>query len=474
MATSNNNAVASKHVSSLSSYLVPRLAQEAFCIQQDCLLSHKLVAADSKNFGKQYSDAQHATNMFPRICNHCMLSKFGLYDSNHKEGMTFMNCPKDFTQGTDNVERAEGPFLRAFKPVANIIDDINVVFEKNTIILPCGQLLIEILTAQPEVLYNKNKKIPLVKVSTTDDIESGTTAAITAAANDDNDTPYKLNPYLFSYFKHLHDRQTLPANRNKRDYKFLEDILCNGGLDSSNELACTTEVDLLLIANLINPIAALSNYISLAETVALNDDKTLTVSIGSNTRPVGTTDDEELPDQEDSSFCKLNVVTRPLEKIPGIEARQLQHVNGVFFSYTLNMRQLISNRFKGLLHYFSKKVAPLKDIKSASGLHVASFCLPHCIMQGSNVVRKLHPNCAWIECIGLVATSDICENELLIIDETVPLEHFVRLKLNQYSEAIQYASPTVDDTAVTDADGSSYDFEVRKNPLLKACLYANG
>lgn len=430
-------------VASLSSYFISYLAKHPFCIEQDCVLSHKLATFDSKNFGKLYLGTQHPTNTFPRICNHCLLAKFGLFDSYNKEGLTSMNCIYYETQGTDTTDRKEGPLLRALKPVSNILSDFEIVFEKDTIILPCGQLLIEVMTSDPELLFNKNKNVP--RVDTKDD------------------KIYSLNPYTYSYFKHLHDKQTIPINNDKLDYKTFEDILCVGNSKNSTDLACTSEVDLLLMSNLITPIAAESNYIKKAKVAKLDDEKKLHITITAIT----IVDPVELAESTKSPYCELKV-DDPLVDVVCVSSKEFEHFNGIMFGYIQTMRHLIIQRLQGLKNYFDESI---NSIKSASGLHIASFCVPSKIMKGPYIYRGLQPNCTWKECIGLVSTEQICSNQLLIIDQSVKLEHFVRLKMNQYEETIRYATPTLDESAIKDDSRLSYDFESRTLPVKKFSIY---
>lgn len=450
-------------VTSINNFLLSDFTKSFHCVNQKCVLSHKLAEIDKKNFGQQYSEPIKSTNIFPRICVNCLLSKFGLYESTHKETLTYMNCISKSTKGRDDNDRIEGPYLRAFKMVKNIIPNEQVVFNANTIILPAGKLFLDLIMSDSDILFNNNKNIPTITI----EVITNQISKI---------LKFEINPYLYSYFKHLYDRLTLPDDKKNtfREYKYLEDLLC---LDQKFETDCldaTFEIDAMLISNLINPIASLSHYVSKAEVVNISKNKNLNITLDEiicKEIPK----EAEKADTADNAYGKFNfknenftadIITNPLKCVT---KEKLQHFNSIMFSYVAGMRQLIVNRQLGLANYFTWDNN--RDICSASGLHVSSFCLPHEITENNKVYRKFSPNVIWVESIGLVAAVDICQNEILVINRSTLLSNFIRLKMSNYEQSIQYSELELDLNTFK-RDKLSYEYEGRKPRQPKMCLYA--
>jgi hypothetical protein len=543
---------------SLNNALLADFAKSAVCFQQSCVLSHKLVDIDKKNFGKQYANANgRNTAIFPRICSNCFAMKFGLFESFHTESFNFLNCIINKTQGLEMKDRLEGPYLRAFKSENKIIENIDLVFPKNCIIIPSGELLVDILMSDSDHLFNKSKSVPTIQLScdniekdppTTDAGKTGTgTANVDLIAlfnkinsmNTNNNTTssnldtsiassnlntstdssilntstdssilstndsvavqevqtvqratvktlsdiintpvrkpetFTINPYIYSYFKHLYDWMTSSSSYTKSNSKLthFENILCNQDNLSINCLDATYEVDLLLISNLINPIAALSRYISEGRNIILNEAKSASViHIDLQTEPPLRA---ELATLERNLYAAVVFSNDEFEEdisttdIQCLNTEKLQHFNAIMFNQIIGMRQYMVNRQMNLITDYPND----KGVYSAGGAHVSSFCVPSIIKNNEDIYRQHDPNVKWIEGVGLISTKDICKNDLLIIDHTVQLKNFTRVKMNNYEQSLQYVIPKMDESMLDGNGNLCYDYEARKLRVPKMCLY---
>jgi hypothetical protein len=459
------NTTMTTPVTSINNYLLANFATSKICITQSCVLSHRLAEFDRKNFGQQYSESSGNTNVFPRICDNCLVAKFGLFESMHKEeAVNYINCLQLYLQGKEGKQsNIEGPYLNAFKSVIDIVPETDVVFEEGTIIIPAGKLLIDLIMTETDILFNKTRIIPKIKLKHKYDIDLLTLT---------------LNPYIYSYFYHLHDRLTLPDQKNKKphEYKYFEDILC---LDKKNDNECldaTFEIDALLMSNLINPLASTSSYVSEAKTIPIKEDKLLYVVLD-QVDPINPPTTAELSSLDNSLYSTVEFKNEEFGELNKVDIKcvtkeKLQHFNSLLLSHIMGMKQLIVNRQLGLLGYFKKNDDPDDNIYSAIGLHIASFCFPSAITKnGTEIVRKVFPNVKWIEGIGLISTSNICQNELLVIDQSVDISDFIRLKMSNYEQSIKYSIPKININEGRENGRLSYDYEGRKSRKPKMCLY---
>lgn len=254
-------------VPSLGNWHLPALASSNTCINVDCVLSHTLANCDPNNFGLHYAGQKVIpTNIFPRICRNCLSAKFGLFEVIQNENMSLVNCIVKKAQGADPEMRAEGPFLKAYKNSPSIVDKQLVVFLEGTLIIPSGQILMDILMAGREKLHNVNNKIPKIICSFEDDRSKMTMI---------------LNPYLYSYFKHMHVLQTTPSKTQSRKFTRFEDLLIpDQSLNPFQCLQSSYEVDTFVISNLLNPLAANSTFVKEGKILRFeNNDKEITIKI---------------------------------------------------------------------------------------------------------------------------------------------------------------------------------------------------
>lgn len=404
------------------------------CINQECVLSHKLATLDSANFGKFYTGKQYPTNLFPRICKHCLLGKFGLYEA-RVDIQPFANCVGRNVQAADN--KNVGPFLKAFKSIENLIDRAKVVFPSNTIILPSGQILMELLMTNPEYLFNVKKKIPIVRVGGKE---------------------YFLNHYIYGYYKRMHEIASNPANSAKpSQMKSLDDVLwCENLTRAIHPLQASAEVDTVFMSQLIQPTGSLSAYVKKGESSIIDETKTLNIT---------TTDDlktgKELASDKTSYLANV-VVTNLQKNISGVELEKVQYLDQALAGELVSTRQLIIRRKVGLQEYFEEA-----KHNSAIQLHISSFCLPCKIKRGGTVFLEYQPNCKFIPGLGLVSISTICTGDLLIIDRTVDIENFRRLKMAEYKESLLYTDNIKKDV---------YPYQLSylwdsKMTLSKNCMY---
>lgn len=409
--------------------------ESSSCINQECLLSHTLSELDTNNFGKFYTGKQSPTNIFPRICQHCLLAKFGLYEAFVEFG-PFVNCVvKKSQKPNDNLA---GPFLKAYKSIQNVSNRRNVVFANHTIILPSGQLLMEILMSSAEDLFNKDDSIPKILHG----LEH-----------------LYLNTFMFGYFKHMHDVMTNPSSQREKPSqpKTLDEILwCENMTNSNHQLQATAEVDTMLMSQLIQPTGSLSKYVVSGESTIL-EDKRLVIAMFRK----GSIVTQERATDKESAVVTIGIWNLSKDIYP-FQIQKVQYLNQYLTVQTTTMRQLIVNRKLGLQNYFINS----KD-NSAIDLHISSFCFPRKIMEGDKTVQEYKPNCTFIPGIGLVSIGDICEGDLLIITRNVYLDKFTRLKMANYEDALRYNEINPKTTL-----SNHYEKEVRI-PISKSCMYGN-
>lgn len=422
-----------------SNSILSDLIKTPFCINQDCVLSHKLSELDPANFGKFYIGKQSPTNLFPRICRHCLLGKFGLYEA-YVDVQPFAICHK--LQAVDNKD--VGPFLKASKAIVNLVNPAKVVFPSDTIILPAGQILLELLMADPEYLYNIKKKIPVI-------------------THDQKD--YFLNHYIYGYFKYIHEIITNPANSNREkpnQMKTLDDVLwCENLTNSIHPLQVSAEVDAIFMSHLVQPTGSLSGFIVSGESSTIDETKELNINIIDDV--VNT---PELVSDKRSRLVRVEI-KNPKVNIHHVNPTNIQLLNQILSGYLLTVKQLILNRKSGLNEYFNDNVD-----SSAIQLHISSFCLPFKIMRGTDVLLQYQPNCKYIPGLGLVSISTICEGDLLIVERTVNVENFKRLKMSKYEESMIF-NELNSSKKDTYPGQLSYLWESKIPATDKGCMYSN-
>lgn len=437
----------------LKNFRQPLLALSPFCNDKICLLSHKLPQLDKQNFGKYYvANTEAPTNLYIRVCNNCLLAKYGLYESDNNDNTSFLNCIIKKTQNDEDKQiRVEGPYLKAYKTIPHVVNDEDKVFEKYTIILPAGNILMDIIMADKEHLFNVDSTLPKVLLT----LSPGPLTVM-----------YKLNPYIYGYFNHIHNIQTAPSTKqdlNLDKIKSFEDLLYQKS-ESENDKFCLAgiyEHEAFAMSNLIRSLAAESHYVKTGKNLILSPNKTLRVTLSGNR---DNDNDAELALTSKHINVETTIANANGKLSLGIE--KVNGLNQIIQLGGLSVRQLISNRKEGLRNYFKKQ----DKFYSADALHTLSFCVPSKITDSNNeIYRELMPNVTFLEGVGLVSTSDICKNELLIADIEVSLKDFIRLKMSSYNEGLRYSKLHVDNNVLP----SSYTFEGRNREEDKSCLYSN-
>lgn len=401
------------------------------CVNRDCLLSHKLGEIDRDNFGKLYVGNQTATNIFPHICQHCLLAKFGLYESFVELGTIDCIVKKSPKVG----DKLAGPFLKA-SSIKNIENNKKkVVFPNNAVVLPSGQSLMEILMSNPHDLYDVNKNVPTILNATNE---------------------YSLNAFIYGYFKRIHDvvSDQTSSRVNESQLKTMEDVLqCENIANLNQYLKASAEVDAMLMSQLIQPSGSLSKYVVNGESSIL-DNKQIKVVILPKLL--------SSPERADDKSASVTLgIWNSSKNIYSIGRKEIQLLNQFLSGHVFSTRQLIVNRKLGLQKLFEDSHGD-----SAIQLHVSSFCFPKQIMNTNECKKvKYNPNCSFIPGIGLVSTADICEGDVLIIDRNVYLDHFVRLKMSNYEDYTIYNEDN------KRRQISAKFVEIRKTFFNKSCLY---
>jgi hypothetical protein len=435
-------------MATLTNFHLPHLSYSPVCHNQNCLLSHELVTLDKNNFGLYYKSEEYPTNLFVRVCNNCLLAKFGLYERDN-DNTSFLNCILTKTQHDDKNFRTEGPFLHAYKTIPHVVADESIAFLENTIIIPSGVILMDLFMSDREELFDRDGTIPTVR---------------------ENGKSYRINPYIYGYLHLIHDLQTAPSTKPQLQLdqvKNFEEILYQtSNLDANLKcLAGTYEREVFMMSNLVHPLAALSNYVTTGTNYKLKSQpKQIDVSIRKN---------EIIPPEtaelaSSNKHINLTVTANgPFQGKTKLEVRKVIAFNQIVQTSGLSMRQLIVNRKKWLSKYFNTDI---KTVYSAIALHILSFCVPSIIRKPDEATyRRFYPNVTFIEGIGLVSTKDICINETLIANTSVGIDDFIKLKMNSYETGLKYNKLNLSSNILR----NSIAFEGRNREEDKACLYAN-
>lgn len=165
-----------------------------------CVLSHKLIEKDNGS-----------TNIFPAICPGCLAHKFGLIEKSFEDHM--FGC----SINNNNKTFVEGPYLCAVRK-----PKCEVVYPKDTVILPCGYWVFHILSTDRLNLFRDADKIPKVRF---------------------RDKEYIMNKFVFDYFRSIHR-------------KFLENEIFVG--KEIPNLLGLFELDSLLMCSIVQPSASQS------------------------------------------------------------------------------------------------------------------------------------------------------------------------------------------------------------------------
>jgi len=355
-----------------------------------CISSHRLAQEDPSNFGRLYNNYNLRTpsRIFPSICGSCLLSKFSLMeDASKKTRNLFCHGRRDF------YSKREGPFLRAYQITRNVFEG-NLVFPSDTLILPVGQLLLDTLMIHPDHLFSRDNESIQYRTNT---------------------KTYRLNPYLFVYFRNLHFRGTgIRSRKIKKEIEIENDLLFASVSLAVGDgfLTVAYQNDSLLFGNLLEPTAESSAYVREGKKILLDSGNVVKIDIGQ--------DELKISNQRDSLFDngQIRLLSDQFSKVTKVN--QGSRLEGTFFEK------------------HNKK--NYKVPKTTTGRYVASMCLPQDIFNETSKLIGLCPNVRYVDCLGLVSTRPIYSGQYLVIDLGLKLQHYVHLKTNVLDHPITYLS----------------------------------
>jgi hypothetical protein len=444
-----------------------------FCGFRKCISSHKMANVEPYNIGQYYAggavDPTRYTDLFPSICQSCLLAKFGLVESYNTANKTVYNCILEKTQGTSAI-RSEGPYLRAFKPSTSLVKRNAIVFEADTIIVPSGQVLLDILMSDPEKLYN-DQKVPKV-IAHVDGTLIG--------SNVNLERKYTLNPYLFGYFKHIYDAMSCNSTIDTRGTEFtkLEHFISDKVMKASDNIYLNTsyELDAFVLSDLITPTAGRSCYVRHAETLKLVDKTMFVEVVAAEPDPAAYRDQYTAANEHSLVATVQSMDFR--EKIEGVKPETIRDLLDNLNPHLYTTRQIMVNREPTLRNYFADRNH--LPTRSSTALHVSSMCVPSLIVETemreeAKVLKRIKPNVMWVEGIGLCSTGPICDNDYLVINETVDIDDFIRIKVNSHKRTITYRDPKdleVNKPAGTCDGGSSHSREIRRPAIPTMSMYS--
>jgi len=423
-----------------------------------CQASHVLKDEDRDNFGRLYKDGQLAARSFTflPLCKGCLFAKFGLIEDT---AATANNLQCYFARKTSanscHLGR-EGPFLRAYKTTENLYRQ-NVVFEKNTVILPVGQLLIDIFMMEPGILFLRDFNTVQLKLN-----------------YDPN--PYNVNNYLYLYFKMLHQLYVSKVNVSSKravrnadeftdqQYSVVHHMLQDGHAEASYKS------EAFLLGNLINPSSGVSVYVTEGNRIEYAQDRTVYVDVKDHTPQTLE------PVLDEDSHYATTVIHNHKSSIPLLDQQDVRNVNNWAFADTNNFHTFVHSRKESLLAYFEEDVNDklhLDKIYSAIGLHLAHMCVPSHIVDKTwsnteptyTVLRSLKPNVKYVEGLGLISTKTICVGDFLVINMATTIDRFMATKGSNSPNAIFYNKGPAH-------FGKKESQTVRSGPILNSIYYA--
>lgn len=417
-------------------------ACKAGSLDDSCKSNH-ILAKLNKNFGAFYVGKETPSSIFPNICTSCLLAKYGLYEDYEFDTVVNMaNC------NFPSPKNREGPYLKAFKPTFTLYNNQFVTFEKNTIIIPCGQILIDLLSSDKDFIYNRNFEGPSIRLKKNNEL-------------------YSLNPYLYSYFRSLrnlhHDQ--VDVKSISKNYSLIEKMMANTLYTLPSVNMIVHEGDQFLHGNFLTPDSYESLY---AQGKQLNSINNVTIEI--NNLPYTPENDaskiEDILDTK-SLYVNAKYLTDSTD-MKEAKSHQIKQLNTFVKTLVMNTRVAIINSKPRLKEYFRN------NKKSAAQLYVSSFCMPANVIENNDVIRQFLPNCAYYEGIGLVAIEPICRTDFLVVDEAVNAEQLIYLKMCNPENLIEYYPDTIDiPKHATNNDSCSRGVQDNKDnlPTQRSLLY---
>lgn len=394
--------------------------------RKGCVLSHELAKLDPHNFGQLYSnETTEYTHIFKNICNECLLAKFGLRENVLNFTIeNFPSCSMYFNRNIKDIY--EGPYIQA----CNVVNDhtnLDVVFPKNTIIFPAGQLIVDTLMSDFETLFNYSSEIPNYELT-----------------YNTNKFNFILNPSIYRYFKQLFYTVVCGGSTVQDDNSSLNlvDKVCKQIKGSmKNCLSIVYRNECLKLGNIFLSKAFHSKYVSEGKTIDLNPDKTIKIKSSSyNDVPLA---DSLTQDKSITRTITLNNTTT-FNDIPGVTASQIIRANSTAQQSMLSIRdEMVKN--KPYLEKYIINTAPdtmkLEVVNTSEKVHVLSYCIPSQVKYNNETIRQLIYNVSWQDGIGLVAETDICHGDFLVGNMIVELDKLIQHKTNHKSEEIQFEDP---------------------------------
>lgn len=266
-----------------------------------------------------------------------------------------------------NTDTEEGPYLQAFDKT-NMKSQI--IFKENTIIIPCGYLLTDMFTMNSINLFHyKPNKVPVYSVE---------------------NVQYFINPFLYEYFKTIYLKYSSQSNAN---ISFINKILNQNSNVDQLQFICVYESEIILLGGLIRPTVRHSLF-----TNGKQNNEFITFEIK-----------------------EMKYIQNPIDLIKD----------------QMEPEELI-DEFSDLLHYVTKSDRAyhgnfFKELTSNVARRISAFCVPNKITvskdENSGVIRQYQSNVIWKSNIGLVATRDITNGELLTGETSLSLDEFKNLKL---------------------------------------------
>ena len=384
-----------------------------------CKATHYLAAVKA-DFAKVYEGRHTPTTIFPSLCEGCLLAKYGLYEAYEKDAsFNLANC------NFPHPKNIEGPYLKAFKPSDTLNGDAYVVFVKGDIILPVGQLLVDVLSSYSDFVFTKDNQGPSIQITSSK-----------------GPRQYRLNPNLYSYFRSLRDRHHKPFNINNliKRFSILEQMMIKNMHKIPDKQMLCHESDMFIFGNLLTPDSIESHFVRGVNLVPKGEPAEADFMFEIKKTKPGVNVVEKMMDSK-SHYVTL----RPhetLQRVKDIEEandHQIRHMNSIIKPFILDVRQAIVNSKPFLSKYFGKS-----DNRSAVDLYVSSFCYPNNVGDPADADRFLLENCSYVEGVGLVATGTICNNDFLVIDKSVNVPNLIKLKMCNPENMIEYSIDKLD------------------------------
>lgn len=381
-----------------------------------CVLSHALAEEDPDNFGLLYTNkTQEMTNIFKNVCDECLLAKFGLRENSLKNSLeNYPNCSSSFFNKSNSREIYEGPYLQACNVTNNSNNTADCVFPRNTVIIPCGQLLVDIMMSDFETLFNHSSIVPGYNLN----------------MGVDDDTYGTINPYIYNYFRQIFYKIVCGEKKFQvKEANNLVDQICEQ-MKSTNKhrFSFVYRSEILKMGNIIIPTALFSVYVAKGQICLVNRDKQLKYNVSKyQTR---TPDDLS---QDKCTELKL-VLKSHVKDIPHIQPLQIQKANSMAKTMMLPIRDEMIKNKQYLKNIFGDEPSAV--------LHFESYCISSIVTtNNSERIRDFLPNVEYIPCLGLISTQDICHGDYLVSEKDIKLDDLLKLKTNLETNEIQFEDP---------------------------------